>query len=107
MWSFSKNNFRVVWTPRWTLDPGVGGTNFLRYKKQFVELIKSRTDIDFVVSPHQLMFGNLINIGAIKEEEVCSFQSFLNNATNALLDENKNYEGTLWGSDVLVTDYSS
>ena len=107
VWSFSKNNFRVVWTPRWTLDPGVGGTNFLRYKKQFVELIKSRTDIDFVVRPHQLMFGNLINIGAIKEEEVCSFQSFLNNATNALLDENKNYEGTLWGSDVLVTDYSS
>ncbi len=107
VWGFSKNAFRVLWTPRWTTDEYIGGTNFIRFKDDFVDYIVKNTSIDFLIRPHPLMFGNLLNIGEINENEITEFKRIVEDSENANLDTRKEYESTLWGSSVFVTDYSS
>lgn len=106
-WGFSDNDFRVIWTPRWTVDEKLGGTNFIRYYKDFCELVEDNKKIDFLVRPHPLMFTNLIEKEAISGSEIDCFKKKINDNKNSSIDINKEYEATFWNADVLITDFSS
>lgn len=96
----------VLWTPRWSTDPVVGGSNFFKYIKTIKGLVEENQDVHFIIRPHPLMFDNFIKTGELTEEAVSRFKEYCLNATNIDLDEKKEYSDTFWESDILITDPS-
>ena len=106
MWSFSRNQFRVLWTPRWSTDDAIAGSNFLKYKDFMIDLINRRKDIDFVFRPHPFTFGNFIKTGQMTEQQVRAYKKSCH-TDNSRLDEISEFAATFWKSNLLVTDFSS
>lgn len=106
-WDFSKNNFRVIWTPRWCTDACLGGSNFFNYYKWLLEYAKKTPEIDFLFRPHPLTFENFLATGEMTQEEVTSFKREIEQIHNVELDTNPQYESTFSKSSVLVSDISS
>lgn len=106
-WDFSRNTFRVIWTPRWTTDPSVGGTNFFKYRNTFFALAGKYPEIDFLFRPHPLALPNFVEKGEMTDEEVTLFQNRCDSTPNISLDYEKVYAATFWQSSVLVSDISS
>ncbi|MBQ9608461.1 MAG: CDP-glycerol glycerophosphotransferase family protein [Lachnospiraceae bacterium] len=107
IWDFSKNDFRAIWSPRWTTDKSLGGTNFFEYKDVLTEYAGTHKDIDFVFRPHPLMFDNFIKTGEMSKKEVEIFKTKIDKSDNIVLDNEKKYEATMWKSSVLISDPSS
>ncbi len=107
IWNFSDNTFRVIWTPRWTSDPGSGSTNFFKYKDFFINFAKDNSKIDFLFRPHPLTFSHFIETGEMTAEDVQSFRDNCEHAKNIYLDETEEYIPTIWNSSVLISDNSS
>ena len=106
-WNFSKNKIRAIWTPRWTLDESVGGSNFFRYKDVLFDYANKNADIDLLFRPHPMAFDNFIRTGKMTVEEVAEFKKKCEISKNINLDSQKEYNHTFWGSDFLITDNSS
>lgn len=96
----------VLWTPRWSTDSYIGGSNFFNYKDAVFELAKQNKDILFIFRPHPLMFGNFIKTGEMDEKQVLEFKKYCEEESNIILDESKEYADKFWNSDLLITDAS-
>lgn len=105
-WDFSQNTFRVLWTPRWTTDPAVGGTNFFLYYKRILEYAQEHPEIDFLLRPHPLAFSNFVKMGDMTEAEVELYKHQCEQIPNVSLDKEAAYEATMWKSSVLISDIS-
>lgn len=105
-WDFSSNEFRVMWTPRWTTDKAMGGSNFFTYKDSLVEFAENNKDIDFLFRPHPLMFDNFLNTGEMTQDEVNEYKNKIKELGNVSLDKEKEYGATFWKSSVLLSDIS-
>lgn len=106
-WDFSKNEFRVMWTPRWTTDLNKGGTNFFLYYKSLTHFAEKNSDMDFLFRPHPLAFKNFIKNGDMTEDELERFKSQCESLSNVSLDKEKEYVKAFWGSSVLISDISA
>lgn len=106
-WAFSRNKFKVVWTPRWTTDEKLGGSNFFKYKNFMFSLVKENKNIDFLFRPHPMAFDNFIKTGQMSREAVDEFYQICDKTSNLSLDISKEYASTFWESNVLITDISS
>ena len=106
VWSFSKNKFRVMWTPRWTTEPELGGTNFFLYKDVLLAYAEEQKDMDFLFRPHPLMFENFIRTGEMTGEEIEAYQNKVEKLPNVSFDREQEYGATFWNSSVLVSDIS-
>ena len=106
-WDFSQNQFRVIWTPRWTTDETLGGSNFFRYKDFLPEYAASHPDTDILMRPHPMAFDNFVRTGKMTQDEVDRYVQLCNSAANTALDTQKNYDATFWQSSVLLTDLSA
>lgn len=96
----------VLWTPRWSTDPYIGGSNFFEYNNLIFSLARKNPNILFVLRPHPLMFGNFIKTGEMTEQDVKQFKDYCQNENNIILDESKEYFNQFWNSDLLITDAS-
>lgn len=106
-WDFSKNDFRVIWTPRWSTDPKIGGSNFFRYKDFFPEYAQKNPQVDILFRPHPMAFSNFIQTGQMTRQEVDDYIAQIETGENTALDKEKGYDATFWQSDALVTDISA
>lgn len=98
------NSFKIIWTPRWTLNEG--NCNFFEYKDNFLELCRTNSQFELVFRPHPQAFLEWRATGKIDEsEESMIRESF--NQDNIHLDESKDYFPLLYSSDCLITDRSS
>lgn len=102
----SKTTKRVMWTPRWSTDPKIGGSNFFKYRNVILRLVKQNPNVTFIIRPHPLMFNNFIDTGEMTEKEVGEFRRFCYDTKNIILDESKDYTKTFWESDFLIADPS-
>lgn len=100
-------NKTIIWTPRWSTDDKIGGSNFFNYKNTILKLVKLHKDCLFVFRPHPLMFSNFVSTGEMSEVEVKEFKQFCRETANVVLDETKEYYETFWQSDFLITDGSA
>lgn len=105
-WAFSKNEFRAIWTPRWTTDLSLGGSNFFTYWRVLPEYAREHPDVDLLFRPHPLAFSHFIETGEMTEQEVAEFKAQIGAMPNVSLDSEQQYDATLWGSSVLISDYS-
>ena len=106
-WDFSKNEYRVMWTPRWTTAKNLGGSNFFVYYKSLIEYANENQNVDFLLRPHPLTFGNFIKTGEMTQQEVEDYINQVENIPNMSMDKEKEYNGTIWGSSALITDISA
>lgn len=106
-WGFSKNSFRVIYSPRWTLDPAWGGSSFPKYGWAFVNLADEYPDMDILLRPHPLMFDHFVNTGVLGEKDIECYKESCDLRKNIKIDTEKEYHSTFWNSGVLICDYSS
>lgn len=105
-WAFAKGEFRVMWTPRWTTDPKVGGTNFFLYKDALLDYAGENPQMDLLLRPHPLMFRNFQKIGAMTAAQAEDYKARVAALPNVAFDPQPRYDATFWGTDVLVSDIS-
>ncbi len=105
-WAFSKNDFRVLWTPRWTTDKTVGGTNFFTFYEKLMEYAKENPDMDFLHRPHPLALDHFLKTGEMTQQQVEHYKHLCHTMPNVSLDQQREYEATFWGTSVLVSDIS-
>lgn len=105
-WEFSKNAFRVMWTPRWTTDLAEGGSNFFTYYQKLTAYAKEHPDIDFLYRPHPLTFPHFVETGEMTQQQVDDFKAQCEATPNISLDKEQQYDAAMWQSSVLISDYS-
>ena len=105
-WDFSKNDFRVIWTPRWTTDKALGGSNFFTYYEDLLQFARENPDIDFLHRPHPLALSHFQQTGELTAEQAEAYIEACRCLPNVEMDKQPEYETTLWGSSVLVSDIS-
>ena len=105
-WNFSSCDFRVLWTPRWTTDPQLGGTNFFLYHTVLLDYAQEHPQMDFLFRPHPLALDNFVRSGDMTEAEAKAFRKRIAELPNVELDTQKEYFSTMWGTSVMVTDIS-
>lgn len=106
-WGFSVNNFRIMWTPRWTTDEKLGGSNFFRYKDFLLDYAEHNPDVDILLRPHPMAFDNFIRTGQMTQQQVDDYVRRIQSNRNTSLDTEKDYDATFWNCGVLVTDISA
>ena len=72
----------ILWTPRWSTDPEIGGSNFFRYKDVLLDFASKHKDIKLILRPHPLMFDNFINTGEMSREEADAFKKLCETEAN-------------------------
>lgn len=105
-WKFSNNNYRVLWTPRWTTDKKLGGSNFFTYKEAILQFAASNPHIDFLIRPHPLMFEHFEETGEFTKKERDDYMYKINKLPNVQIDTHEEYSATFWESDLLISDVS-
>lgn len=95
----------IAWTPRWSMDPQLGGSNFMKYYKDFLELIENKK-YKYIFRPHPLMFDELIKKGIIDEKFKEDFLERLRK-NEVLFNVSLPIEELLKTTDLLITDTSS
>lgn len=103
-WDGSIQN--ILWTPRWSYAPKIGGSHFMEYKDSYLELKNMYRDYDFAIRPHPMMFSNFINEERMSQQEV---ESYKKNAKKlgVEISQGKTLDEDFKWADVLITDYSS
>lgn len=103
-----KDKFKIIWTPRWTLDPNsFGGSNFINYYKNIFNYLIDNNDFSFLFRPHPLMFNNFMNKGIMTEDEINMIISKINSSNNTTYDKSSEYMSNFKNCDLLITDYST
>ena len=105
-WDFSKNGFRIMWTPRWTTDPALGGSNFFTYYQHLIRYAEENSDADLLFRPHPLALQHFLRTGEMTQQDVDQFQHACSTISNLSLDQQKEYAATFWNTDVLISDIS-
>lgn len=97
----------VIWTPRWSSDQKVGGTNFFRYKDVLLDRARNDSELKLIIRPHPMMFDNFVRTGEMSVEMVHSFQEKIEREENVVLDMEQEYSSTFWDTSVMISDISS
>ena len=103
----SEDIFRIIWTPRWTADPRLGGTSFFDYAEDMLAWAESDPGIDLVFRPHPLALKNYVNQGLITQEALDDWLNRCRLCENVSVDLESTYYHTFWSSDLLITDIST
>lgn len=106
VYTSEKKNPRILWTPRWSYHPVIGGSHFIEYKDSFVELSKKYKNISFAIRPHPMMFTNFIKENRITLDEKNAYIGVLKEH-NIFLSESNEVNVDLEKTDILITDFSS
>ena len=95
-----------TWTPRWSFDSSIGGSNFLKYKDTFLNVAENHPEKKFIFRPHPLMFGEILEKGLMSSNEISLYLEKLSQL-GVIYDRDTPLADTLEQTDVLITDYSS
>lgn len=101
------NLFNVVWTPRWSEDKEVGGSNFIKFKDDVVKLPEINDRISLTFRPHPMTFSHFIEIGKMTEDDVKQYCKLYMDNPRMHYDNAPDFARTFWNSDVLLTDISA
>ena len=100
------STINILWTPRWTDSPEVGGTSFNRNRDAILSISELYSNVKLVLRPHPLTFENAIKQGWMTEPEIEEYKKRVI-TSGASFDKNKIIEDTFVDTDILITDFSS
>lgn len=96
----------ILWTPRWSCDEKIGGSNFFEYRDTILKIKEKYPAEKIVIRPHPLMFKNFIKEGRLSQSE---YEEYLKEVRDAGIefDENSNILDTLRETKLVITDFST
>ncbi len=95
----------ILWTPHHLIDLESDGTGtWLIWGTKILQLALENPDIAFILRPHPLMFGALVNNGVLTEEELELMIDRIKNSGNILLDDSPSYHNAFNAADAIITD---
>lgn len=97
---------KCLWTPRWSYDPVLGGSNFIKYKDTILKIKNIDNRISLTFRPHPLLFGELEAKNLMNKLEIDEYLEKIRN-NDIQYDNDTPLLDTLKNTDVLITDYSS
>ena len=102
------NTTRILWTPRWSLDNKFGGSHFLEYKDNFIELSKKYGEkITLFFRPHPNLREYLTDNELMTKEEIDEYKARLRENKIIMHMNYSNLNETIANVDIFLTDYSS
>ena len=102
--SFSPIN--ITWTPRWSSEKIIGGSCFLKFKNDFLNLCKVNNNHKYLFRPHPLMFEELEKKNLMSHSEIAEYCKSLNNLS-VISDITTPIDIILEKTDILITDFST
>lgn len=100
-----KCNYKnVLWTPRWSYDPVVGGSHFFEYEPYLTEF--DWMEQNFMIRPHPMMWENFIRTGKATEQDEKEIKAKWSEHRISI-DKNNSIEDTFKNTDILISDNSS
>lgn len=102
----SRQSRNILWTPRWSYDPKIGGSTFLENKDAILQIQEMYPGDRITFRPHPLMFGELELKKRMTREEIISFQQAIA-AAGIIYDTGDPIVSAIRDADILITDYSS
>lgn len=105
----SRDNYEtvVLWTPRWTEEKRLGGSNFMKYKDKVVNYFRKKEECSLVFRPHPMTFAHMVSTGKMTQKDVENYLEQFDSNQNMKYDQTKDYTEVFWTSDILLTDFSS
>ena len=100
-----KGLFRVMWTPRWSMNEG--NCTFFDYKDKLPQYIEEHEGIELLFRPHPQAFSEFIEKGQMTERQVADYKYIYENSDVMSIDMQQDYLPSFYSSDVLITDESS
>lgn len=100
------NSVNVLWTPRWTDDPTVGGTSFNRNRNRILDIIDIDERVKLILRPHPLTFENAVKQGWMTTSDIEDYKRSVVEK-GASFDGHNIIEETFFDTDILITDFTS
>ncbi len=98
----------ILWTPRWTYEPRIGGSHFLEYKDNFVALRDRYGDkVNLSMRPHGNTFRDLQEKHLITKEELDAYKQTVKDKSIEIHPTSFNLYENFRLTDILIGDYSS
>ncbi len=95
----------ILWTPHHLIDLNGDGTGtWLIWGEKILRMAINNPDVAFIIRPHPLMFGALINSGALTSGEVRRLKKRIESAENIMLDESSSYYDAFDAADAIISD---
>ncbi len=105
--TIEKHNFCFLWTPRWSEDKELGGSNFLKYKDSIISFMEQHPEYHLIFRPHPMTFSHFVSIGKMTAEQAREYISRYETNENMEYNNTADYLDIFQRADVMVTDVSS
>lgn len=102
----SKTIHNILWTPRWSYNPKLGGSHFFEYQELPFQIKEKYPEIEFVFRPHPLMFDEFVKQGLMKLDEADNYKNRIVESS-IIYDSGTIISDAIRHSNLLITDYSS
>ncbi len=95
----------ILWTPHHLIDLNENGTGtWLIWGEQILKLVFKNPDIFFIIRPHPLLEGALVNSGMMSQKAFDRMRARIKQSDNILWDETTDYHNAFNASDAIITD---
>ncbi len=102
---FIKGRKTILWTPHHLINlDGEGNGTWLIWGMKILQLAFENPDIAFIMRPHPLMFGALVNNGIMTQDELDVMIERVKSSDNIMLDESASYHDAFNAADAIITD---
>lgn len=100
-----KGRKTILWTPHHLIDLSQTGTGtWLIWGERILEMAEKRTDLFFILRPHPMMMGALVNSGTMTQAQADRLRQRIDQAENILWDTNSSYHAAFDAADAIITD---
>lgn len=95
----------ILWTPHHLIDLTETGTGtWLIWGEQILETALKNPDVFFIIRPHPLMMGALVNSGGMSPAQADRLRQRIDKAENMIWDTNAGYHAAFDAADAIITD---
>ena len=95
----------ILWTPHHLIDLNETGTGTWQiWGDHILQLAMERKDLFFIIRPHPMMVGALVNNGVYTQSQMDRLMEKISKAENILWDSSSSYLPAFYAADAIITD---
>lgn len=95
----------ILWTPHHLIDLNSTGTGTWQiWGDHILRMAMEQPDVFFIIRPHPLMIGALVNSGCYSQSQVDRLMDKVSQAENIIWDDSSSYLPAFYAADAIITD---